>query len=157
MRPNQIRDFVTESNRIEGIHRPPTPDEVDALTAFLGVRVVLPEDITTLAAVFQPGAILRDCVGLDVRVGTHRPPPGGPEILGLLNGVLGQAIWGVHPYTVHHAYEKLHPLTDGNGRSGRALWLWGMRRLGARAWNQALTLGFLHCWYYESLEFSHPK
>jgi hypothetical protein len=38
---------------------------------------------------------------------------------------------------------RFGPTTDGNGRSGRALWLWCMR---GRA-----PLGFLHQFYYQTL------
>ena len=39
-----------------------------------------------------------------------------------------------------------HPFTDGNGRSGRALWLWQM--------NNHAPFGFLHTFYYQTLENS---
>ena len=37
---------------------------------------------------------------------------------------------------------------DGNGRSGRALWLWQM----VNQHNYDMRLGFLHLWYYQSLQ-----
>ena len=49
-------------------------------------------------------------------------------------------------YVLHCRYESLHPFTDGNGRSGRALWLWMMGGI------EEAPLGFLHTWYYQSLE-----
>lgn len=63
-----------------------------------------------------------------------------------LEQILSRAHRGSTPYDVHQQYETLHPFTDGNGRSGRALWLWQMIRDGQRA-----QLGFLHTWYYQSL------
>lgn len=152
-----LRAFVAESNRIEGIQRPPTADEMYATEQFVFTDHVDTDLIVALVVTYQPGARLRDRPGLDVYVGTHHPPPGGPGIPTALAEVLQSAISGQHPYLVHHAYETLHPFTDGNGRSGRALWLWGMRQRGGREWRQALALGFLHCWYYESLEFWRPN
>ncbi|MEE8607239.1 MAG: Fic family protein, partial [Nitrospiraceae bacterium] len=55
------------------------------------------------------------------------------------------------PYTVHLAYEDLHPWTDGNGRSGRLLWLWMMVKRDG----QMPPLGFLHTFYYSTLVASH--
>lgn len=49
------------------------------------------------------------------------------------------------PYKIHLLYEDLHPFTDGNGRSGRAIWLWQMERQGGT------RLSFLHWWYYATL------
>ena len=50
------------------------------------------------------------------------------------------------PWVFHVQYERLHPFTDGNGRSGRALWAWQMMRR-----REGLALGFLHRFYYQTL------
>jgi hypothetical protein len=92
-------------------------------------------------------APLRDRVGLDVMVGNHRPPVGGPHVTDALEKVLqGVNDKNANPYTIHAKYETLHPFMDGNGRSGRVLWLWMMARKGYDG-----SLGFLHLWYYQSL------
>ena len=95
----------------------------------------------SLVSVLQPNAILRDKEGYNVRVGSYYPPKGGPQIRVNLDRLLNASL-ELGPYKTHIEYEKLHPFTDGNGRSGRALWAWQMRYF---------PLGFLHHWYYQSL------
>lgn len=137
-----LTDFVNESNRIEGILRSATQEEIAAHESFVSrIRPTI-EDLQTLVSVLEPGAVLRDKAGLDVRVGSYYPPRGGPDIKKKL-GYLLLTIGEYTPYTAHQAYENLHPFTDGNGRSGRALWLW---HVGGQA-----PLGFLHTYYYQAL------
>lgn len=141
--------FVMESNAIEGIHRAPTDAERDVSRAFLHrTRVTLPA-LTSFVHVCA-GAKLRDRPGMNVRVADHLAPPGGPDIKSDLEMILKMANAAADPYTVHCAYEKLHPFMDGNGRSGRILWAWQM------TWQHGygLELGFLHLWYYQSLSAS---
>ncbi len=140
-----LQDFVNESNRIEGIQRGCTPEELDAHRAFVSLVKPTVADLQALVSILQPGAVLRDKAGRDVRVGSYYPPRGGPDIkrkLGHLLLTIGERT----PYSAHCAYEALHPFTDGNGRSGRALWLWMMQ---GRA-----PLGFLHTFYYQTLQAS---
>ena len=72
-----LRDFVTESNRIEGV------DELAAhdLMAHEGF-LKAPVTIETLEwfVTFVATASLRGSVGMDVVVGNHRPMPGGPDV-----------------------------------------------------------------------------
>lgn len=144
-KPNEtdLRAFVAESNRIEGIERDPTDKEVEATHRFLQLpRITIP-DLISLVGVYQADAVLRDQRGLDVYVGSHTAPEGGPMIPIYLGHILHDIEKGIHPHITHLRYEWLHPFTDGNGRSGRALWLWQMR---------VAPLGFLHTFYYQTLE-----
>lgn len=136
-------DFVTESNRIEDIHREPTDAEIDEHERFIALDRIAVADLEQFVSVYQPDARLRDMPGLNVRVGNHYPPPGGPEIRPALEALLTDMS---DPYTTHVRYETLHPFTDGNGRSGRALWAWQMMNAHGR-----IPLGFLHTFYYQSL------
>ena len=139
----QIIVFLRESNAIEGITRPVTDEEIDVTESFLALGEIAVFDMERLVAVYQPDAQLRDRPGLNVIVGSHRAPPGGPEIKCELERILTSASERL-PYKVHQQYESLHPFTDGNGRSGRALWLWMMGAAG-------FQIRFLHRWYYQSL------
>lgn len=139
-------DFVRESNRIEGIHRDPSSLEMHAHSRLLMLPEVSIADLQQFVGDVQPSAILRDQPHLNVRVGQHIPPQGGPDIVTALGALLQGARGGSgydKAYRTHQMYETLHPFTDGNGRSGRALWLWMMG---------SAPLGFLHTWYYQSLQ-----
>lgn len=160
-----IDRFIAESNRIEGysqeqydIHK-----QRSAYFRFLSLPEVKVSDIVTLARTLQsltaiwPGEPLvpelRSRIGMNVRVGNHIAPLGGPEIRKELKKLLKLASelsydskQGNNPYDIHIAYEQLHPLTDCNGRTGRALWAWQMYRLGYE-----FKLTFLHMFYYQTL------
>lgn len=143
-------DFCIESNRIEGIENAPQK-EVEALALFLLLSRLEVEDVSNFVNVVQPGAVLRDQYGLNVRIGNYRPPEGAPEIRYSLETLLRQAPT-MSSFDLHVAYESLHPFTDGNGRSGRAIWLWHLKNCKSD-WGFANSLGrgFLHTFYYQTL------
>lgn len=144
-----LNDFVRESNKIEAILREPTPEEVGATSDFLQLAEIKVFDLVSLVGVLQPGAVLRDSVGLNVYVGNHVPPSGGPHIRDHLRSHLGLVNKNMMtPYELHVVYEMLHPFTDGNGRSGRTLWAWQMLHFNILP---GIELGFLHAFYYQTL------
>ena len=140
----RLRDFAKESNRIECII-----DEVEDIDHAGRLEVLLANALTLDAVCeFNTAGELRNKPGINVRAGNHIPPPGGPAIEYHLSEIIQGVINGEDPYTIHHEFETLHPFMDGNGRTGRAMWLWQM----VNQHNYDMSLGFLHKWYYQSLE-----
>jgi hypothetical protein len=142
-----IAELVRESNFIEGIVRDPTVAEIEEHQRFVSLDVVTIDELIRFVKVYQPDARLRDRVGMNVRVGSYVAPYGGPY----LRELLMDHIFNVRDYPFnywhHHiAYERIHPFTDCNGRSGRALWWWAVEHscMGA-------NLSFLHSFYYQTL------
>jgi Fic family protein len=139
-------DLVNESNRIEGIDRPPTEAEIREHERFVGLENLSISELQAFVKIFQPNARLRSFPGMDVQVGSYVPPKGGEYILAQLQALLIEVnSEKISPLEAHIQYEKLHPFSDCNGRSGRAIWHFSIK-------NTALVRhGFLHAFYYETL------
>lgn len=153
MTDDRLRDFIIESNHIEGIDREPTPAEFEAHEALLAQVKLSPDVISRFVRVVA-NAELRDRYGMNVYVGNHVPPAGGDQILYMLNGLLmSMNVSAIDPWTAHTRYETIHPYMDGNGRSGRAVWLWQM----VRDTMQIPRRLFLHEFYYQTLDHSQDR
>ena len=146
----QLLAFMRESLRIEGIIREPTAHELERTKWFIGLEKPEIINLCAIVGIYQSNAQLRDRPGINVQVNNHIAPPGGPWIATKLHEILA-TLPTADPWDTHVAYERLHPFTDGNGRSGRTLWAWQMVRR-----QEGLPLGFLHQWYYQSLERNTP-
>lgn len=146
VKEKQAIRFIRESNKIEGIDREPLQKEITEFDRFINLKKVRVSDLQKFVEVYQPGTVLRDKVGLNVRVGCYYPPLGSPDIKDALVGLLKEA--ETHSaYEIHCEFEALHPFTDCNGRAGRMLWLLQMGHA---------PLGFLHTFYYQSLAKNNP-
>ena len=143
MEEQRIRDFLRESNHIEGIEEEPTEDQIEVTRWFLAQEAIQLVDVVALANVHQKDASLRNLAGMDVRVGRYIAPRGGPDIERSLEKLLSTA-YKMPPLELHIEFENLHPFMDGNGRTGRVLWLWAMKG--------EAPLGFLHTFYYQVLD-----
>ena len=145
-----LKAFVRESNAIEGIIRQPYNGEVASTKRFLEVPIVTIDSLCQLVEglTIDKPAKLRRAPGMDVRVGGHIPPPGGPGIVKQLQALLIKVnTREISAWEAHCSYETLHPFSDGNGRSGRALWAWKMLKQG----EDPFALAFLHSFYYQTL------
>lgn len=142
-------NFIKESNRIEGIKRSPTKAEIEEFQRFMAQDSISMDDMIQFVSVYQPGALLRDKDGMNVRVGNYKPPGGCIQMRDALQDILGIVNRNEGDRSIAHQmhikYESLHPFMDGNGRSGRMLWMWMMKDA---------PLGFLHTFYYQTLAAS---
>jgi len=140
-----LDNFILQSWAIEGEFLGPT-DRIEITTH---VREFLKRELTELsvlrlmADVFKGRIQLRSSPGMDVRVGSHNAPPGGPNIGKQLNDLLEDSRH-LTPFELYCRFETLHPFTDGNGRMGRFVWL---HKMGGN-----VDLLFLQAFHYQALD-----
>lgn len=142
---DKIFEFIKQSNELENIFRDPTQDEIKEFKRFITLPAITISEIERFLSIYQPDAKLRNEYGLNVKVDNYYPPFGSPEMGSKLNEVLTIS----DPFLLHMNYEFLHPFTDGNGRSGRALYAWAIKDSPRRSlgWKN----NFLTNFYFEAL------
>jgi Fic family protein len=148
-----MHKFAKESNEIEGItdtHR--HLNHAAALEKFLKAPKIKIDTLVEFVKALEPNHNLRVRDEQQVWVGGHEGAKGS-KVLYLLDDLLQRVDLKESPNAIHRQYEKIHPFTDCNGRSGRALWLWQMY------WqkNYALRYQFLQMYYYMTLDEDQNK
>lgn len=138
----RLKDFVQESLNIESIFREPTQEELEETHKFIHSPQLFIPDVIQHVKVFQPNAVLRTDASHRVFIGGREAPVGGEYLVDELSSILDRN----DPWMVHTHYEYLHPFTDGNGRSGRAIWANKMLKQGYQ-----LEYKFLQMYYYQTL------
>jgi len=149
---DQLKALLWESNLIEGIDKPITEKQIEASRYIIETQQVGVADLSNWVLLFQPDGLLRDQYKMNVRVGVHIPPGGGPHITSRLESLMIQMRRGrASAYKCHIDYLNLHPFMDGNGRSGRILLLWQAWHHEPKLFMDALQNGLLHTWYMETM------
>lgn len=150
-------NFIRESNKIENILREPTEQEINAHELLLDFSEIKIKDLEIFVEEIC-GKPLRTKKGMNVRIGNHTPIPGGSEVRDQLAILLKEIYNGlITPYEGHQRYETLHPFMDGNGRSGRVLWLWHMHNeYGVDNLEPVYARGFLRTWFKEVDKMHDP-
>lgn len=164
LQTQNMRRFVIQSWKIEGESL--SAEDAARITnlhlAALDRKKWTAASLTKWLQQTLPDQKLRDEEGLLAFVADHAAPPGGPGIRKALNALLREIQAPPQPMNRYEAegrcwrhhceFETLHPFTDGNGRTGRMLWIWEMRHVGfPEALTWLLPLGFLHHAYYSAL------
>ena len=139
--------FIKDSLQIEGINRSPSKKEIEATIKFIDEALTL-DSVCKLQAVYAPGKPLRDKKWMNVRIGNYSPQEGGESIKIELSRILEIK----DPYHNHMEFETLHPFMDGNGRTGRSIWV----KLMLESSRDPFSLSFLHRFYYQTLA-SHDE
>lgn len=156
-----LKDFLLESNMIEGYDFVDEREE-QAGDEFLKLTMLSVQDVSNFVHITTlshgSSGLIRTVHGMDVQIGDHFPKRGGPEVYAELRTMLETLSFVAKngggkkmAWQFHCQYEDLHPYTDGNGRSGRMIWLWMM---GGQAYLNNSKIGFLQMFYYQTLQNS---
>lgn len=146
-----LYDFAKESNDIEGISGFDSNDDMTrALKCLIYKKKLTLENIVRFAFALDPKCVLRAKAGMDVRIGAFIPQRGGEALVRNVEAFLELQNNKEHrrnPFEAYIQFETFHPFMDGNGRTGRAIWLWQM--LQEECYND---LGFLRIYHYQSFD-----
>ncbi len=121
-----VPDFVRVSNTLSGILRDPTSEEIAAHRGLFAANVLRVENLEMFVEHVASGARLRSepDVGVDDDGLLFRVEPRND----LATIVAAARTFAAPPQRLYRLYTLLHPFTDGNARSGRALLLWQVIR-----------------------------
>ena len=139
--------FAAESNKIEGIFGGDRADaHAVALDIFLSLDKPTIEDLKRFVKMLEPSVTYRPESRVNVTIGGKTGMISESIQENLLPLLVNVYEDNIYPNVVHLKYEAIHPFSDCNGRSGRALWLWQM----VKFYRYQGDLGFLHAYYYET-------
>jgi hypothetical protein len=145
---------IRESNEIEGIHRDTTDAEVNEHRRIMNQDEITVEDLMRHVAIYAGPQHRIRALTTDRHYIGRRALEGGPHVLERLREILHDAnTEAMDPWHTHVEYEYLHPFTDGNGRSGRMLWHWAMKKKYGKRYESMTSIGFLQRFYYQSMQF----
>lgn len=142
--------FAQKSNLIEGIddygrHL----KHAESLGKFLNYKDLRITRLEKFVKEIEPQAFLRKELNHGAVIGGRLAPPGPISIYKLDELLRNINMREIEPWQAHAEYEYIHPFIDGNGRSGRAVWLWMMVKLYGE--ERAFRYPFLRYYYYQTL------
>lgn len=130
MTARDLTAFVNASNAIEG-EGLATEQELNWHFALIDPNIPLNvEWVCKCQAGIKTDAPLRGNPGMNVRIGSHFPPKGGPGVVHAFERLLAD-INNMPAIVFYTAFQNLHPFMDGNGRIGRTLYLRLKLNIGA--------------------------
>lgn len=147
---------IKESNMIEGILTEPTDGEFVEWNRFLALDEITVDDLKRNVYINAgAGHRLRNLITDHHQIG-ERTMIGGPRVEIRLKRLLDMINIEemLNPWNAHIEFELLHPFTDGNGRAGRMIWHWMMKRKFKGQYVAMTSIGFLHRFYYQSMQYN---